>query len=121
MYYTVLHAAPAIDGCVITPGWIDGVIRAQALSRGVVARHRKDLGRDMKLRRAATEDGTTLEWTKSSYSSNDGPECVEVAPAPTAVHVRDSKDPTRPGFAVSPIGRAAFAAYAANHTAPKRG
>lgn len=36
----------------------------------------------------------TLEWFKSSYSSNDGPECVEVAIAtPDAtVHVRDSKN-----------------------------
>jgi len=35
-----------------------------------------------------------LEWFKSSYSSNDGPECVEVAMAPAhaTVHVRDSKD-----------------------------
>ncbi|PJM94983.1 DUF397 domain-containing protein [Streptomyces sp. CB01373] len=40
---------------------------------------------------------TTLNWFKSSYSSNDGPDCVEVAiatPAPslTTVHVRDTKD-----------------------------
>ncbi|MFJ2259560.1 DUF397 domain-containing protein [Streptomyces sp. NPDC087844] len=37
---------------------------------------------------------TALVWFKSSYSSNDGPECVEVAiAAPDAtVHVRDSKD-----------------------------
>ncbi|MFD4508302.1 DUF397 domain-containing protein [Streptomyces sp. NPDC058457] len=36
---------------------------------------------------------TALEWFKSSYSSNDGPECVEVAISPaTTVHVRDSKD-----------------------------
>ncbi|MFD7283254.1 DUF397 domain-containing protein [Streptomyces sp. NPDC059862] len=35
-----------------------------------------------------------LKWTKSSYSSNDGPECVEVAiaPADATVHVRDSKN-----------------------------
>ncbi|MEU3348959.1 DUF397 domain-containing protein [Streptomyces sp. NPDC006700] len=38
-----------------------------------------------------------LEWFKSSYSGNDGPDCVEVAisaptPSPAAVHVRDSKD-----------------------------
>ncbi|MGF0176831.1 DUF397 domain-containing protein [Streptomyces sp. Marseille-Q5077] len=35
-----------------------------------------------------------LEWFKSSYSSNDGPECVEVAisSANAGVHVRDSKD-----------------------------
>ncbi|MCL7425302.1 DUF397 domain-containing protein [Streptomyces sp. YS415] len=38
---------------------------------------------------------TPLTWFKSSYSSNDGPECVEVAISPTtpAIHVRDSKDP----------------------------
>ncbi|MEU7378632.1 MULTISPECIES: DUF397 domain-containing protein [unclassified Streptomyces] len=41
---------------------------------------------------------TTLNWFKSSYSSNDGPDCVEVAiataatPSPTTVHVRDTKD-----------------------------
>ncbi|MFJ8634034.1 DUF397 domain-containing protein [Streptomyces sp. NPDC093568] len=37
---------------------------------------------------------SALEWFKSSYSSNDGPECVEVAISPTdpTVHVRDSKD-----------------------------
>ncbi len=35
-----------------------------------------------------------LDWFKSSYSSNDGPDCVEVAiaPADATVHVRDSKD-----------------------------
>ncbi|MFE6361041.1 DUF397 domain-containing protein [Streptomyces sp. NPDC057806] len=38
---------------------------------------------------------TALEWFKSSYSSNEGPECVEIAisPATPTVHVRDSKDP----------------------------
>ncbi|GAB2754383.1 DUF397 domain-containing protein [Streptomyces bullii] len=39
---------------------------------------------------------TPLTWFKSSYSSADGPDCVEVAISPTtpatAVHVRDSKD-----------------------------
>lgn len=37
---------------------------------------------------------SALEWVKSSYSGNDGPDCVEVAIAPTtpAVHVRDSKN-----------------------------
>ncbi len=35
-----------------------------------------------------------LQWFKSSYSSNDGPECVEVAISATdaTIHVRDSKD-----------------------------
>ncbi|MGZ3099755.1 DUF397 domain-containing protein [Streptomyces sp. H72] len=38
---------------------------------------------------------TSLEWFKSSYSGNDGPDCVEVAipPADPTVHVRDSKNP----------------------------
>ncbi|MFG3550168.1 DUF397 domain-containing protein [Streptomyces sp. NPDC047725] len=38
---------------------------------------------------------TTLHWFKSSYSSNEGPDCVEVAiaPAEATVHVRDSKAP----------------------------
>jgi hypothetical protein len=37
---------------------------------------------------------SALEWFKSSYSSNDGPDCVEIAiaTADATVHVRDSKD-----------------------------
>ncbi|MEV7684885.1 DUF397 domain-containing protein [Streptomyces bungoensis] len=46
--------------------------------------------------------GTTeLAWFKSSYSGSEGDSCVEVAIAEQAVHVRDSKDVTRPAFAVS--------------------
>ncbi|WP_431027891.1 DUF397 domain-containing protein [Streptomyces griseoviridis] len=38
-----------------------------------------------------------LNWRKSSHSSNDGPNCVEVAitPAAATVHVRDTKDRRR--------------------------
>ncbi|MFH9587039.1 DUF397 domain-containing protein [Streptomyces luteogriseus] len=32
-----------------------------------------------------------LNWFKSSYSSNDGPDCVEVAISAPTVHIRDSK------------------------------
>ncbi|MFJ3642575.1 DUF397 domain-containing protein [Streptomyces sp. NPDC090108] len=35
---------------------------------------------------------TPLEWFKSSHSSNEGPDCLEVALTPAAVHIRDSKD-----------------------------
>ncbi|MFI6806335.1 DUF397 domain-containing protein [Streptomyces luteogriseus] len=35
---------------------------------------------------------TELNWFKSSYSSNDGPDCVEVAISVPAIHIRDSKD-----------------------------
>ncbi|MEU6115954.1 DUF397 domain-containing protein [Streptomyces sp. NPDC047117] len=45
---------------------------------------------------------THLDWFKSSYSSDQGGNCVEVAIAHTAVHVRDSKDIARPGVTASP-------------------
>ncbi|MBI0296965.1 DUF397 domain-containing protein [Streptomyces sp. PRKS01-29] len=41
----------------------------------------------------STEDSARLAWFKSSYSGNEGGECVEVATTPGAVHVRDSKEP----------------------------
>ncbi|WP_086824992.1 DUF397 domain-containing protein [Streptomyces sp. NRRL B-24572] len=45
--------------------------------------------------------GTTeLAWFKSSYSGSEGDSCVEIAIAEQAVHVRDSKDVTRPAFVV---------------------
>ncbi|WP_370467077.1 DUF397 domain-containing protein [Streptomyces sp. 5-10] len=39
-------------------------------------------------------------WFKSSYSSGEGGECLEVAITAHAVSVRDSKDTTRPGLTV---------------------
>ncbi|MER5293292.1 DUF397 domain-containing protein [Streptomyces pharetrae] len=53
---------------------------------------------------------TTLEWFKSSYSSNEGPDCIEVAVAPTrtTVHVRDSKDTSGPQLALTPQAWTAF-------------
>ncbi|MGP3951145.1 DUF397 domain-containing protein [Streptomyces sp. 7N604] len=56
---------------------------------------------------------TELEWIKSSYSSSDGPECVEIASIPGTVHVRDSKDKQGPQLAFSPEEWAAFVSYAA--------
>lgn len=41
-----------------------------------------------------------LTWFKSSYSGNDGPECVEVALTLGHVHVRDSKTGIGPQLAV---------------------
>ncbi|MEU9700099.1 DUF397 domain-containing protein [Streptomyces sp. NPDC047981] len=43
-----------------------------------------------------------LNWFKSSYSSPQGGDCVEVAACPHTVHVRDSKDTTIPALTVSP-------------------
>ncbi|MFD8329722.1 DUF397 domain-containing protein [Streptomyces lydicus] len=38
-------------------------------------------------------------WTKSSYSGNNGGNCIEVAPGiPGIVPVRDSKDPHSPAL-----------------------
>ncbi|MFC8917609.1 DUF397 domain-containing protein [Streptomyces sp. NPDC057116] len=47
-------------------------------------------------------------WTKSSYSSEQGGNCVEVALHPLTIHVRDSKDVTRPALTLSPAAWAAF-------------
>ncbi|MFF4430532.1 DUF397 domain-containing protein [Streptomyces sp. NPDC001513] len=51
---------------------------------------------------------TDLAWFKSSYSSGEGGECVEVATCPTTVHVRDSKVTAGPHLSVAPAGWAAF-------------
>ncbi|MET7645595.1 DUF397 domain-containing protein [Streptomyces sp. NPDC005426] len=51
------------------------------------------------------------EWRKSSYSGDEGGQCVEVAAHPAAVHVRDSKHPEGPALALAPAARAAFAAH----------
>ncbi|WP_316520521.1 DUF397 domain-containing protein [Kitasatospora brasiliensis] len=56
---------------------------------------------------------TKLAWIKSSYSSNEGGACVEVAKTPGAVHIRDSKDKSGPQLAVDPTAWAAFVKYAA--------
>ncbi|MFD0318395.1 DUF397 domain-containing protein [Streptomyces flavalbus] len=52
-------------------------------------------------------------WRKSSYSSEEGGECVEVAVRPGRVHVRDSKDITRAALAVHPTAWTAFVGFAA--------
>ncbi|MGW5927103.1 DUF397 domain-containing protein [Streptomyces anulatus] len=49
-----------------------------------------------------------FDWHKSSYSSSSGGECIEVATCPHAVHVRDSKVPDGPAFAVAPDAWSAF-------------
>jgi len=50
-----------------------------------------------------------IVWRTSSYSPNGGT-CVEVAPAPDGVLVRDSKDPTGPTLAVTTAQWHAFLA-----------
>jgi len=48
-------------------------------------------------------------WIKSSYSDDNGGNCVEVAPAsPHTVPVRDSKNPDGPVLAFAPSAWRAF-------------
>ncbi|MGP2437533.1 DUF397 domain-containing protein [Streptomyces sp. JW3] len=51
---------------------------------------------------------TALTWVKSSYSSSEGGNCVEVATHPAAIHIRDSKNPGGPIVTVSPTAWADF-------------
>ncbi|WP_405731440.1 DUF397 domain-containing protein [Streptomyces sp. NBC_01537] len=56
---------------------------------------------------------TELAWFKSSYSNDEGGDCVEVAVAPGTVHVRDSKNEAGPQLAFGPGAWAGFVAFAA--------
>ncbi|MEW2622802.1 DUF397 domain-containing protein [Streptomyces sp. NPDC048106] len=60
-----------------------------------------------------------LCWRKSTYSGGgDGDTCVEIAPLPTRVAVRDSKAPTR---AVLTFPASAFTAFIAGVRGPGPG
>jgi hypothetical protein len=64
------------------------------------------------------EGGACLEvaydWRKSSHSGSEGGVCVEVASCAHAVHVRDSKNPTGPTLDLAPTTWTTFTAYAAH-------
>ncbi|MFW6723991.1 DUF397 domain-containing protein [Streptomyces sp. MAR4 CNY-716] len=51
-----------------------------------------------------------MTWRKSSYSGDNGGDCIEVATAPTTVPVRDSKDPDGPHLTFTPTAWDAFVA-----------
>ncbi|MEV8414168.1 DUF397 domain-containing protein [Streptomyces niveus] len=58
-------------------------------------------------------------WRKSSYSGSNGGECVQVAVGiPGIVPVRDSKNPTGPVLALTPIAWADFVTYAVGKGTP---
>ncbi|MFF9274516.1 DUF397 domain-containing protein [Streptomyces griseosporeus] len=57
--------------------------------------------------------GTALQWVKSSYSGDEGGQCVEVAAEPTTIHIRDSKTPDAPHLTVTPTTWSAFLALTA--------
>lgn len=45
---------------------------------------------------------TALQWFKSTYSSSEGGQCLEVAVSPQTIHIRDSKRPEGTVLQVSP-------------------
>ncbi|MEV0191284.1 DUF397 domain-containing protein [Kitasatospora purpeofusca] len=59
---------------------------------------------------------TELAWFKSSHSTNEDANCVEIAETPGVVHVRDSKDKSGPQLAFEPAAWKAFVDFAANAT-----
>ncbi|WP_327243259.1 DUF397 domain-containing protein [Streptomyces sp. NBC_01320] len=58
-----------------------------------------------------------LAWFKSSYSGAEGGDCVEVANATGAVHIRDSKLAAGPVLTVSPRAWAGFVGLATDRSA----
>jgi Domain of unknown function (DUF397) len=56
------------------------------------------------------EGNRAVPWRKSSYSGNNGGDCVEVGNAARLIAVRDSKDPDGARLA---FGREAWEAFAA--------
>ena len=63
----------------------------------------------MSIEREVSGADRRLRWFKSSYSSEEGGECVEVAIDGIAVHVRDSKQVLEYG-AVLTVGPVAWSA-----------
>jgi hypothetical protein len=68
---------------------------------------------------SSEEGGECVEvavtWRTSSYSSGEGGQCVEVATCPHTVHVRDSKDKAGPTLGFGPDAWAAFVGFAAGN------
>ncbi|MFJ7058814.1 DUF397 domain-containing protein [Streptomyces griseobrunneus] len=65
------------------------------------------------MRKLPAGDTSELWWFKSSYSDSSNPnDCVEVATAPSVVHVRDSKNAQGPRLDLSAAAWAAFVPYA---------
>lgn len=68
----------------------------------------------------AIPNATALSgWRKSSYSGNEGGSCVEVTNAhPTAVPVRDSKNPHGPALLIPPAAWTSFISAIKQDTLP---
>ncbi|KUN28686.1 toxin [Streptomyces antibioticus] len=57
-----------------------------------------------------------LEWRKSSYSGDQGGNCVEVADAPTLIAIRDSKNPAGPILTIDPAAFRRFVSWSGTTT-----
>lgn len=57
-----------------------------------------------------TERPIGLTWFKSTYSGDEGGECVEVAADRSTIHVRDSKERGGPQLAIARDAWAGFVA-----------
>ncbi|NKQ23975.1 DUF397 domain-containing protein [Streptomyces galbus] len=61
---------------------------------------------------------TVIQWRKSSYSSDQGGECLEVALTPCpAIAVRDSKNPAGPVLSFRPGAFQEFVAWSGDTAA----
>ncbi|KAB1989092.1 DUF397 domain-containing protein [Streptomyces triticiradicis] len=60
------------------------------------------------------QGATELTWVKSTYSSGEGGDCIEVATDTNTVHVRDSKDTARRGLTVGADAWAMFVDHMGN-------
>ncbi|MFI6487670.1 DUF397 domain-containing protein [Streptomyces sp. NPDC050564] len=64
----------------------------------------------------SVEGASELKWFKSSYSSSsEAGDCVEIAPTPTTIHIRDSKNPQGPRLALAPTAWADFVTFASGN------
>ncbi|GAA4049185.1 DUF397 domain-containing protein [Streptomyces shaanxiensis] len=56
----------------------------------------------------STEILTGIQWRKSSYSGDEGGNCVEVAEATSVIAIRDSKNPAGPILTLDPAAFSTF-------------
>lgn len=68
------------------------------------------------MQRVSRPDLSAAAWRKSSYSNQEGGDCVQVADGfPGVVPVRDSKNPTGPALVVPAAAWSAFIEAVAAH------
>ncbi|MDN0194528.1 DUF397 domain-containing protein [Streptomyces sp. S.PNR 29] len=61
---------------------------------------------------------TGIRWRKSSYSGDQGGNCVEIAETPhTTIAIRDSKTPAGPILTIAPATFATFLTWTSATTA----